>query len=229
MKNPIVLVLLLMITLRSYSQTEDTGWIFLSHAQKLSDKFDLRADLQARSSHKLDYLSALLLRSALSYNLTEKNSVAIGYAFFGQWDEKDGEKLYSPEHRIYQQYLYSFKAGKNELNVRFRLEQRFVREEDDINFSQRARAFLSSQIPISANSDFTKGMYAGLQNEIFLTIQNKEKVNGSIFDQNRSFASVGYRWSKKIDTEFGYMYWIQKEKDMSVRRNVWQLMITTNL
>jgi len=131
------------------------------------------------------------------------------------------------EHRVYEQYLYNFKLKKVEMNVRARLEQRFIRE-DGIAFSQRARAFISAQIPLVANADFSKGLYAAVQNELFVNVQHKDLVNHHLFDQNRPYGSIGYRWSKKIDTEVGYMYWFQKEDDGDYRRNIIQLMVTTS-
>jgi len=209
-----------------FAQVQNTGWFFLTHTQKVSDKFDVLADVQLRSADRFDFTQTLLLRGALSYNI-KKHAVALGYAYKGDWTHEDGERTYSPENRIYQQYLYDFKAGKVELNARFRLEQRFVKEDGEVDFSQRARAFLSAQIPLVADTGFTKGLYTGIQNELFFNVQNKDKVNNSVFDQNRSFVSLGYRFSKKIDTEFGYMYWYQKEMDKNTKTNVWQLMITT--
>lgn len=212
----------------AYSQTENAGWFFLSHTQKLSSKFDLLADVQLRSADQFDYLNTLLLRGALSYNFNKKHSVALGYAYKGDWMHEDGERTYSPENRVYQQYLHNFKAGRVEMNFRARLEQRFVKEDGVVDFSQRTRAFLSAQIPLVADTGFTKGLYTGIQNEIFLNVQHKDRVNNSLFDQNRSFVSFGYRWSKAIDTEFGYMYWYQKKMEGSTKTNVWQVMVTTS-
>jgi hypothetical protein len=210
-----------------YAQVENAGWFFLTNTHKLSDKFDLLTNVQLRSADRFNYMQTLLLRGALSYNFNKEHSVALGYAYKGDWMHEDGERTFLPENRIYQQYLIDFKAGKVELNARFRLEQRFVKEDGDVNFSQRARAFISAQIPLVADTGFTKGLYTGIQNEIFLNVLNKDKVNNSVFDQNRSYLSLGYRWSKLIDTEFGYMYWYQKEMDGSTKTNVWQLMLTT--
>lgn len=223
-----VTCLLMLLTIAGVAQSiENKGWVFLSNTHKLSEKFDLLTDVQARSADRFDYFNTLLLRGAFNYNFNKKHSVALGYAYKGDWEHTNGQRTYSPENRIYEQYLYSFKAGKVELTARARFEQRFVKEDGKVNFSQRARAFFSAQIPLVADTGFTKGLYTGIQNEIFLNAERKEKVNNSAFDQNRSFISLGYRFSKKIDAEFGYMYWYQKEMDGSTKSNVWQLMFTT--
>lgn len=209
------------------AQHENAGWLFLTHKQEISKKIDLRADVQLRSADRLAYLSALLLRGAVSYNIDKINSVALGYAFLGKWDQDESAGITSAEHRIFEQYMVQGKLAKAEVSTRLRLEQRFL-DQSGANFSQRGRLFISAQIPVLANEDFSKGMYMGLQNELFLNLHHKQNVNGSTFDQNRSFASVGYRWSKKIDTELGYMYWLQKESEGMVKQNVVQVMVTTS-
>ncbi|SDZ97084.1 DUF2490 domain-containing protein [Pedobacter hartonius] len=206
----------------------DGAWLFLSHTQKLSQKFDLLADVQLRSTEHITYFSTLLLRTAFNYNLNKHQSVALGYAHKGDWEKEDGRKSYSPEHRIYEQYLHQIKLERMELMLRGRLEQRFVKEEQ-YEFSQRARLLLSAQIPLIANKDFTRGIYASLQDEVFLNVQHKGNVNGSFFDQNRPYASAGYRFSKKLDIEFGYTRWLQREDTGDKTSDVMQLMITTNL
>lgn len=232
MKHTKILLSLLALVLVSRTVqaqiTENQGWFFLSHTQTLTKKFDLLADVQTRSANRFDYLTTVLLRGALSYNINSQHSVAFGYAYKGDWEKDDlSTKVYSHENRIYEQYIHEFRIRHIEMVFRTRLEQRWVNE-DATNFSQRGRLFLSAQIPLAADSTFTKGPYLGIQNEIFLNVQNREKVNKSVFDQNRAFGSLGYRFSKKMDAELGYLFWYQKEMDASYRRNVIQLMLTTH-
>ena len=220
-----ILCLTLNCALAQLSETQ--GWFFVTHSQALSKKFDLLADAQLRSANRFNYVNTLLLRSALSYNLNKQHSVALGYAHKGDWEQEAAGKTYSTENRIYQQYLFNFKHHRTELALRSRLEQRWVKDEK-MMFSQRLRTFISAQIPLIADTGFTHGLYTGIQNELFLNVQHKDRVNGSLFDQNRTFGSIGYRWNKKIDSEIGYMYWFQKETGNDYRRNVIQLMITTS-
>ncbi|WP_345210992.1 DUF2490 domain-containing protein [Mucilaginibacter gynuensis] len=208
-------------------QAETQGWLFLTHTQKLNQNFDILFDAQTRSADKFDYANTLLLRTALNYNFNSAHSFALGYAY-----KKDRERIggiydYTNENRTYEQYLYTFRISKTEMIVRGRLEQRWVKNESK-NFSQRARIFISGQIPIFTDTGFSNGMYAGVQNEIFLNVTNKKNVNKRFFDQNRTFLSLGYRWSKEVDTEIGYMYWYKPESEDTFRRNVIQLQVTTS-
>lgn len=208
---------------------ENTGWIFLTHTQKISKKFKALADVQVRSADKLIHFETLLLRGAIGYNLNDNNSVAFGYAYKGDWTTENGKSMYSPENRIYEQYLFETKIKRTQFTFRLRQEQRFIKDTGRYQFSQRSRALLGFQIPIVANADFSKGLYATIQDEIFVNSHHKEKVNNSFFDQNRPFVSIGYRWSKKIDVEIGYMRWVQREHEENTSTNVYQVMITTSL
>jgi hypothetical protein len=217
----------LLLSNLTLSAQENAAWIFLSHTQKLNEKFDILADVQLRSTDRITYLSAILLRTALNYKFNKDQSLALGYAHKGDWEVEEGAKHYVPEHRIYQQYLHNFKLERMEIMFRGRLEQRFVKSAV-YHFSQRARVLLSAQIPLLTNKEFTRGIYANLQDEVFLNIQHKERVNGSFLDQNRPYASAGYRFSKQLDIEFGYTRWLQREDTGDKTTGIMQLMVTSN-
>ncbi|RZJ35579.1 MAG: DUF2490 domain-containing protein [Chryseobacterium sp.] len=163
----------------------------------------------------------------LNYNFNKATSVAFGFAFKGDREQENTDFQYTQENRIYEQFMHQFKIFRIELMLRGRLEQRWINEEESF-FTQRARAFLSAQIPVWTNKEFTKGFYVAAQNEVFLNIENQDKVNESLFDQNRTFISTGYRWNKSVDTEIGYMYWHQPEMQETYNRHVIQLQVTTN-
>ena len=187
------------------TKTEHAAWLFLSAEQSLSKKCALSADVQARSATHLDYLTVLLLRPGLVYKITEKQSATVGYAYSGSWEKEAGAKTYTLENRIWEQYEVDGRVGRIELTNRLRLEQRFIQKEKDV-FAQRLRYFIKTRIPLATDKDFTKGWYAGLQNELFLNVQNKENINNKTFDQNRLNGALGYRFSKSWDVEAGYLY-----------------------
>jgi hypothetical protein len=92
------------------------------------------------------------------------------------------------------------------LTNRFRLEQRFINRSTESVYSDRIRYFVRSVIPLVKQKDkFTKGVFAAIQNEIFLNLSNKEQLNNHVFDQNRAYLALGYRTTSKIDLELGYM------------------------
>jgi hypothetical protein len=207
---------------------DNRGWIYLSHTNKIVSHFDFFGEAQLRSWDKVEYITATLLRAGINYHLSKKHSIGAGYTYKGdrEANEQKGRYDYMNENRAYEQYIFQTKFGKTEWQTRARLEQRFVREDGQRQFSQRGRLQLTAQIPVFANKDFSQGWYTILQNEIFLNIQHKDRVNESLFDQNRLYVSYGYRFNKHIDLELGYYVWTQKE-DALEWRNVYQLKVTT--
>jgi len=229
-KTVTIILFFTLFRITVYSQSaKTTGWFFLSHSQKISKKFKALADVQVRSTNKLVHVETLLLRGGVGYKVNDNSSVTIGYTYKGDWATKNGKSVDRNENRIYEQYTFGTNIKRTELTFRFRQEQRFIKDTGNYKFSQRSRVFLSFQVPIIANTDFSKGLYSTIQDELFVNTQHKENVNNSFFDQNRAFISIGYRWNKKIDTEIGYMRWVKKETEGSIFTNVCQVMITTQL
>lgn len=227
-KHLLLVSVFLILISNSIAQTKETGgWLFLSHTQKISTKFDLLADVQLRTADQYTYWKNLLSRTAINYNLSEKHSAALGYAYLGEWEKSDEGKEYTREHRIYQQYQYAFKHKKKEFTLRGRFEQRFIKEET-VKFSQRARVFASIQAPLIANEDFSRGLYIKFQDELFLNVQHKNRVNGSLLDQNRPYGALGFRASDKLDFELGYLRLLQRETDEDITRQIIQVMISTS-
>ena len=74
---------------------------------------------------------------------------------------------------------------------------------------------------------FTQGTFLALQNEAFVNVQNKNKVNKHFFDQNRAYVAVGYRFSKSFDAEAGYLNQYIKQADAYVVNHVAQVAVYT--
>jgi len=199
-------------------------WFFWTHTQKINERFGLLLDAQTRSQESLKELNTLLLRGAIAYNLKDKSSFALGYAYKSDFEQHEQTGY---EHRIFQQYLRDFKIKKVEVNIRGRFEQRFLIE-SETKFSFRLRGFVSLQVPILANTDFSSGLFAGIQNELFCNILNKQDVNNHIFDQNRPYVSLGYRFNKKIETAFDYGLITTQDYDQKEVSSVFRLSLTSN-
>lgn len=213
---------------KSEAQSSVHGWLAFSHEQELSKKWKLLGDVQFRSAKNMEYLETILLRPGISYSFSETFSAALGYAYLGNWEKEGAEKSFDKEHRSWQQVQKESKAGRIELTNRLRLEQRFVEGSSSYDFSQRLRYYLRAQMPLRKSSEFTRGWFLGVQDEVFVNVQNKEKVNGRFFDQNRAFFSVGFRFLKAFDLEAGYLYRYQIEEE-KMHHHIVQCQVTTSL
>ena len=203
--------------------TEHAAWMTVFNTTKFSEHWGMQLDAQFRSSDDVKYLRNFLFRPAVLYTINKKNNVALGYALFDTNGPAPSISL--NENRIYQQYTHTEAIKAVAITNRFRLEQRFV-EKSPTNtaFSQRFRYFLRAVIPLAKQeTTFKKGMYAAIQDEIFINVQNKDLVNGSMFDQNRAYGAIGHRFNTKVDAEIGYMTLFQKRSSTDLRNNVVQL------
>lgn len=215
MKGVIFTLLGTISVLPALSQTYFNSWAAGFGMFKLKNNFSIQSDVQLRSTHQVEHLQSLLLRTGLNYNTSKSVMVSLGYAYVANRRVVSGMSGYMPEHRIWQQLMISHSVGGFiPVAHRFRLEERFIGQPavqndglkvDDFAFAARTRYFVRGIIPLSGEKNFSKGMFGAVQNEVFLNLGNKSAVNGKTFDQNRLYLATGYRFSKKFDGEIGYM------------------------
>ncbi|PWS27139.1 DUF2490 domain-containing protein [Pedobacter yonginense] len=225
------------------TQHQNSGWLFFLNSTKFNEKWGLHLDVQLRSADDWDHLRNTLIRPGLTYYINKNQNVTLGYALvqtyfkdLSLFDATSGivAKSTINEQRIWEQYILTHKIKSVFASHRFRLEQRFVERNfvatntDPDYFSQRLRYFFRLIKPLQkATPTFTKGAFVALQNEVFLNIQNKEKVNNSLFDQNRLYLAGGYRFSKSFDLELGYLNQAQHGAQNNTINNVVQFAIYT--
>jgi hypothetical protein len=92
---------------------EVAGWGAWFHSQKLSEHWGLLFDAQFRSADKVKYLRSPLIRPAVSYYFDNKHFASVGYLFTGTFRKTEVENTFRPEHRIWEQYMVTHKAGRN--------------------------------------------------------------------------------------------------------------------
>jgi len=216
-----------------HAQSQFTGWGALFNTIKTGKKTTLLNDVQLRGTGELNHVQTLLLRSGLQYSLTKKLGLTVGYAYIHNRREAGGQSGYLPEHRIWEQLLYSHKTGPLLVSHRLRFEQRFIPnakvENNDLTTdghgnAYRLRYFIRNIIPFNDQPVFTKGMFAALQDEVFINTGNTANVNGKTFDQNRLYLAAGYRLNKRFDLEAGYMYQsIQGRNNTTTRNHIAQV------
>lgn len=222
----------LMVSL--HAQDQFSGWFAVFNTTKLGKKTTLLNDVQLRSTDEFQHLQTLLVRSGLQYSITNKLGLTLGYASVNNRRQLSGINGYLMEHRIWQQMIYNHKTGPVFVQHRLRSEQRFIPaarisnnelESDGHGKAYRLRYFIRNIVPLKKQTGaFTEGVFASLQNEVFINTGNKSNVNGKTFDQNRLYVSGGYRINKKVDLEAGYMYqYIQGRNNASTHNHIAQI------
>jgi len=218
--NYFLLVLIFLLNLNSaYSQKTDTGnWFIYFGNQAINKKWNWHNEVQYRNYNFAGDTQQLLLRTGIGYNLTDNNNnLLLGYAYVnsqnyvGDTDDKIG----NDENRIYQQFTTRQNFGRFYVQHRYRLEERFLKDD----FQMRFRYFLALNVPVNKPTMEDKAFYISAYNEIFINAESPA------FDRNRVYGALGYVINKNIKVEAGFMRQIQENSG----RNQFQIVIYNNI
>lgn len=197
-----------------HAQSTFTGWLASFNTIKTGKKTSIHADVQLRSTDELKQVQTLLVRPGLNIRLNKTFIISAGYAFINNKRVVGSLSIFAPEHRIWEQLLINHKWKSIFISHRFRLEQRFIGRtivvdnalvRDGSVSANRLRYFIRNILPFKNEPVFKKGLFGALQNEVFLNFGNTANVNNEVFDQNRLYFAVGYRFEPRFDLEAGYM------------------------
>lgn len=202
MKKKISLAALIFgLMLPFFSQAQDSNfgnWLIYIGNKKLNSKWNIHNEVQYRNYNAIGDLEQLLLRTGLGFTFNEgKSNVLLGYGYIlsENYVSNSDDKVTVNEHRIFQQFISKQSVGSVNLQHRYRFEQRFV--EDD--FKMRFRYFLGINVPLCTQEENPSKFYLSAYNEIFLNTES------SVFDRNRLYGGLGYKISKNVRVEAGYM------------------------
>jgi hypothetical protein len=229
-----ITMLVISTTVNAQTQNTFSGWSAAFFTYKLNDKFSIHFDGQARTTDELKDIQSFIIRPGLNYHIKENMIATVGYAYIGNYRSVMDIDGWVPEHRIWEQFIINQKFSLYNRSVtlqhRFRLEQRFMGQPiidqnelitDSYDFAQRLRYFARSIVPLSGTTNFSKGAFVALQNEVFVNLENAP--NDSFFDQNRTYLALGWRVNPKFDIEAGYMNQYILGKNNNTMNNIVQL------
>lgn len=193
------ILLVLFLAANVNAQKTDTGnWFLYFGNQKINNRWNWHNEVQYRNFNFAGDLEQLLLRTGIGYNLTENNNnVLLGYAYVHSEPYIAGtdDKLETDEHRIFQQFISKQQFGRINIQHRYRVEERFLKDD----FKMRLRYFLSLNVPINKKEMDKNAIYASAYNEIFVNTEKNQ------FDRNRLYGGIGYCFNKSIKVEAGVM------------------------
>lgn len=213
----IIAILFLALSYSAFSQNDrlndynNTNWLQTFHTISLHKKWSLHLEYQWRRENGLKDWQQGLLRVGANYKVNDNITAHAGYAWvetfpYGEYPIANNGTF--PEHRIYEQLSFRQPIKKLVFTHRFRIEQRWLgrvkagtnREIEGWNFLHRFRYQFRTQYPFYTKAD--KQFYGAAADEIFIGAGKKVGVN--IFDQNRIFVLLGYKFNKRIAIEAGY-------------------------
>ena len=193
MRKILYVLAFMLVSVSVQGQESGPGnWLIYIGSKQLNSKWNLHHEIQYRNYNVIGDLEQLLIRTGLGYNIGSRSNVLLGYGYINSenFTGNGDEQITVEEHRIFQQFITKQNIGKVTLQHRYRFEQRFV----ESDFKTRFRYFLGMNIPFK-NPKY----YLSAYNEIFLNGQS------NVFDRNRIYGGLGYKVSKGIKVELGYM------------------------
>lgn len=199
-----LLILVLFSTKNVLAQKSDFGnWLTYFGTGKINEKWSLWTEAQYRSYNFIDDREQILLRVAGIYNINPTVSIAQGYGFIsGRNYNAAGVVTNTTEHRLYQQLILRQQFGRFNLQHRYRIEERFLKND----FRLRFRYFLSTNVALNKPVMQKGTLYFSAYNEIFL------HTDRPIFDRDRLFGGLGYVFSKNFRIDAGVMTQMQENR-----------------
>jgi hypothetical protein len=214
----LVILFLIPVVFQSSAQNDrlndfnNINWLQTINTISLSKKWSAHLEYQWRREDGLKYGQQSLLRMGVNYKLHENITAHIGYAWIETYPYGDYPIASAgtfPEHRLYEQISFRQPVNKWNFTHRFRIEQRWLgrikpgtsREIESWAFLHRFRYQFRMQYPF-----YNKGnrqLYGAAADEVLIGAGKNVGVN--IFDQNRIFLLLGYKFSKHFTLEGGYL------------------------
>ncbi len=227
-----MVVMLLTQIPNTHAQNQSDAWGTVFFNGPYRGKWGLHLDAQVRSTAGMEGLRTWLFRPGIQYKLSKRQLLTLGYAYIEGRINEPGVRAYTPEHRLWQQWIYFQPVRRQTLQHRFRIEERFIGSTRYLEgvgiptlsiYSTRFRYFNRIILPWRPKESFEKGLFATLQNEIFLHLTGTDRLTGKTFDQNRFYLAAGYRVNRIWDMEAGYMRRDVQATTRLNQLNTWQL------
>jgi hypothetical protein len=198
----------------SAQQSKFSGWTAIINTFKLGTKTQLIFDAQLRSSDKWENIETSIIRPGIAYVLNSKTSISAGLAFVKNRKNISGVTDFVSDNRVWQQLQHIQQLGVNNLQHRFRLEERTIPtifvDGDQLKkrngkLNARLRYFNRYASGFKQGVKLKEGPYWVIQNEFFFNAVGAKYANRKLFEQTRTFAGTGWRISTIADLEIGYM------------------------
>lgn len=244
-----LLIVTLLSTLAIGQKANQTNaWIFYTGNHKLTEKWGLHTEYQFRRSEFLKKWQQSQIRIGLDYSISKAAMVSGGYSFIDTWPYGDFAEEATPkynhyrfvEHRAWEQFITKQQLGRFYTQNRFRLEQRWIEHKakdlttgdylrDEFQYKNRARYRFMVQIPLNHKEMTDKTLFIQWSDEVFVNFG--KGVRDNIFDQNRFYLALGYRFNHHFNLQFGYMNQFIEKSDGGHKENnhTMQFAITYNL
>ena len=174
------------------------SWNLINIKYNKSPKLSFFAEAQLRSLNTYDQFHYYEYKAGANYKITEDFVATLAAGKYETY--KEGGNFVTPknvsEFRIWPQLTLTQKLFRLKVEHRYRGEFRFT----DAGYRNRIRYRLGLSYPFGKERNGVKPFQLNINDELFFT------NNEPFFQKNRLWASMFYRFSKKIYVQLGYVH-----------------------
>jgi len=205
------------------------GWTLYTGTHKITNKVNVMTEYQWRRADGFRNWQQSLLRFGLEYEINPKVSVMGGYAWIKTFPYGTQPIQYEfNEHRMFEQVNLKDKAGRLEVQHRYRIEQRILEQyalnssgnvvQVDPVFRNRIRYRALVMLPLSRKTMGDQTLFLSINNELFVGFGKGIAKNP--IDQNRFITALGWRFNAQTNIQVGYLnQFIFKSNAIDMERN----------
>lgn len=199
----LAIIILLLLSTQVFAKGDPSDdyqiWVPINTNVKLGDKWRGFLEVQPRVGHDGVSLDTGIVRPAIGYAVNNNWTVWGGYLLQSSRDAKTNDYLL--ENRAWQGVSYKEKFGDTILEVRNRLEQRFLPHNGDISHRWRTRVRAEYIFPEQSTWSLigSEELFVNLNNN-----ENDQQLRAGV-SQNRAYAGIGYRFNPTVQIETGYL------------------------
>lgn len=181
-------------------------WVQYYNRASLGKNFTLLNDASLRVKDSFSKLALVLVRSGLSYSVSETISVAGGACITFAFADNKASRF---ELRGWEELFFPLRSGRFYFSNRLRLEQRsFWQITDgtitaDHSYFNRLRYRLYVTIPLNHKSMSPRTIALNVGDEVMVNFGQQVKYNA--FDTNRLLAGLSYQVSEQLLLSLNYV------------------------
>ena len=193
------LILFILITNIATAQNFDLGsWNILNLKYNFNKKWSVFGETQLRSLKFYNNFHYYEYKGGLNYKAHKTVALSLGMGSYQTY--REGGNFVKPknnnEFRIWPQIVLTQSLGKLKVEQRYRAEFRFTSN----GYRNRFRYRVGLSYPFGVEKNSYKPYTINVSNELFFT--SKEPY----FERNRFLFSFGYKPSKPITLQAGYLH-----------------------
>lgn len=196
------------VVAQNNGEDELGAWYMYFGTNKIAERFSIHTEAQFRYFETTSNFNQLLLRTGLNYHINPNTIATLGYGFINTDPDFEDFRLLEDvliddvridEHRIFQQFILKNKVGEFLFEHRYRLEQRFIKVNDDINPDSEGFTEHRARYRIQVTLPLTNTFFLNFYDELFINLQD------NLFGQNRLYGALGIHITDNSSIQLGYL------------------------